>query len=140
MDEAAAAPPCMALARVVCMSISNPSGNWLADMLWKAMPCLRSAVNLPTTAWASKLAAAWIFRQLNESRHASLEQVFASELRLGTNIMRDPEFAEGVRALLVDKDRSPQWQFDSVDAIPSAVLDGFFTAPADMPALNLPTA
>jgi len=91
-------------------------------------------------AHGSKLAAAWIFRQLNETHEATLEQVFASELRLGTNIMRHPEFAEGVRALLVDKDRSPKWQFDSVEAIPPAVLAGFFTAPADMPALNLPTS
>ena len=114
-------------------AIVNRVQGWVGDDPWLA----RARDGL---VQGSKLAAAWIFRQLNESRHASLEQVFASELRLGTNIMRDPEFAEGVRALLVDKDRSPQWQFDSVDAIPSAVLDGFFTAPADMPALNLPTA
>ena len=48
-------------------------------------------------AHGSKLAASWIFRQLNETRGASLEAVFASELRLGANIMRHPEFAEGVR-------------------------------------------
>ena len=59
-------------------------------------------------AHGSKLAAAWIFRQLNESVNYSLKEVFDTELRLGANIMRDPEFAEGVRALLVDKGQTAQ--------------------------------
>ena len=50
----------------------------------------------------SKLAALWIERQLWETRHASLREVFQSEIRLATNIVRYPEFAEGVRALLID--------------------------------------
>ena len=86
----------------------------------------------------SKLAASWIFRQLNETKGASLEQVFESELRLGTNIMRHSEFGEGVRALLIDKDRNPQWLYESVEAVPADVLDSFFTAPEGAPDLNLP--
>ena len=58
-------------------------------------------------AHGSKLAACWIFRQLNESVDYSLKEVFDTELRLGANIMRHPEFAEGVRALLVDKTDNP---------------------------------
>ena len=89
-------------------------------------------------AHGSKLAASWIFRQLNISRDMNLEDVFASELRLGANIMRYPEFAEGVRALLVDKDRQPKWAFDSVEAVPADLLDSFFAEPAGAPPLNLP--
>lgn len=77
----------------------------------------------------SKLAALWIDRQLFETRHASLREVFISELQLGTNIMRHPEFAEGVRALLIDKDRNPAWIYTSSRDVPQAVIDGFFTAP-----------
>ena len=86
----------------------------------------------------SKLAASWIFRQLNSTRHATLEEVFASELRLATHIMRHPEFGEGVRALLVDKDRNPQWTYPSVAAVPGEVLDNFFAQPDDAPDLDLP--
>lgn len=89
-------------------------------------------------AHGSKLAAAWIFRQLNETRGATLEQVFASELRLGANIMRYPEFAEGVRALLIDKDRQPKWQFASVADVPEDLLDRFFQEAEGTPDLNLP--
>ncbi len=86
----------------------------------------------------SKLAASWIFRQLNTTRNATLEEVFASELRLATHIMRHPEFGEGVRALLVDKDRNPNWAYASIAAVPSDVLDGFFVPPENAPDLDLP--
>ena len=89
-------------------------------------------------AHGSPLAANWIFRQLNQTREASLEAVFESELILGCNIMRHPEFAEGVRALLVDKDRSPAWTYPDLASVPPDVVDSFFNAPADMPALGLP--
>ena len=80
-------------------------------------------------AHGSKLAALWIERQLWETRHASLREVFQAEIQLATNIVRHPEFAEGVRALLIDKDRQPAWQYSSSREIPDEVLDSFFTAP-----------
>jgi enoyl-CoA hydratase/carnithine racemase len=80
-------------------------------------------------AHGSKLAALWIDRQLWETRHASLREVFQSELALGTNIVRHPEFAEGVRALLIDKDRNPAWAYASSRDVPDEVLDRFFMPP-----------
>ncbi len=77
----------------------------------------------------SKLAALWIHRQLQETRHASLREVFQAEIQLVTNIVRHPEFAEGVRALLIDKDRSPQWAYGKSRDVPAAVIDSFFAAP-----------
>ena len=89
-------------------------------------------------AHGSKLAACWIFRQLNESVDYSLKEVFDTELRLGANIMRHPEFAEGVRALLVDKDRQPKWQFDSVHDVPDSLLQQFFEDPVGAPDMGYP--
>jgi enoyl-CoA hydratase/carnithine racemase len=86
----------------------------------------------------SPLAATWIFKQLNQTQDAGLREVFESELILGCNIMRHPEFAEGVRALLVDKDRNPVWAYSDLRSVPDDVVDTFFVAPADMPALGLP--
>jgi enoyl-CoA hydratase/carnithine racemase len=80
-------------------------------------------------AHGSPLAALWTARQLDTMRHASLREAFQSEIRLATNIVRHPEFAEGVRALLIDKDRNPAWQYGTTRAVPEAVLDTFFTAP-----------
>lgn len=79
--------------------------------------------------YGSKLAAIWIDRQLFETRHSSLREVFQSEVQLGTNIMRHPEFAEGVRALLIDKDRNPAWLYSDSRAVPADLLAQFFAAP-----------
>jgi enoyl-CoA hydratase len=43
-------------------------------------------------------------------RMPSVEAVLALDLRLAAFMARHPDFAEGVRAQLVDKDRAPRWQ------------------------------
>ena len=89
-------------------------------------------------AHGSPLAALWIDRQLYETRHASLREVFQAEIKLVTNIVRHPEFSEGVRALLIDKDRNPDWQYKASRDVPAAVLDAFFDAPwSDNPLADL---
>ncbi|WP_170287293.1 enoyl-CoA hydratase/isomerase family protein [Halioglobus maricola] len=86
----------------------------------------------------SKLAAQWIHRQLWETRHMGLADIFRAEIQLVTNIVRHPEFTEGVRALLIDKDRNPQWQYSASRDVPQDVLDSFFTAPwAENPLADL---
>lgn len=82
-------------------------------------------------SYGSSLAALWTFRQLWETRHASLKEVFQAEIQLVTNILRHPEFAEGVRALLIDKDRQPNWQYKTTREVPAAQLQAFFEAPWD---------
>lgn len=92
-------------------------------------PWLSKASN--SLAHGSSLAALWINRQLQATRHASLKEVFQAEIQLATNIVRHPEFAEGVRALLIDKDRNPCWQYAASRDVPVQVLKSFFTAPWD---------
>jgi hypothetical protein len=38
-------------------------------------------------------------------------------------------FQEGVRALLIDKDLQPKWQYPDVSAVPQAVIDELFRSP-----------
>jgi enoyl-CoA hydratase len=45
----------------------------------------------------------------NARRLAALEQALAIEFRLCTRLFEDGEFPEGVRALIIDKDRKPNW-------------------------------
>jgi enoyl-CoA hydratase/carnithine racemase len=80
-------------------------------------------------AGGSPLALKRIFRQLALADGLSLEDVFKSEMLLVTTVVRDPEFAEGVRALLIDKDQNPQWQFKTLADVPEDFLEAFFIAP-----------
>jgi hypothetical protein len=40
--------------------------------------------------------------------------------------MRGNDFAEGVRALLVDRDNKPVWNPDSLDKVTDASIDEYF--------------
>jgi enoyl-CoA hydratase len=54
----------------------------------------------------------------------SLEAALRVEYRLVTRLYEDGEFVEGVRALLVDKDKAPKWSpADLVDVTPALVAD-----------------
>lgn len=77
----------------------------------------------------SPLASLWIDGQLKRTKTSSLADVFRSELLLATNVVRHPEFAEGVRALLIDKDRQPQWQFAEVATVGAGLVERFFESP-----------
>lgn len=44
----------------------------------------------------------------------TLKQVFELEYKMSLNFMDLPEFFEGVRALLIDKDNQPKWMHKSV--------------------------
>ncbi|HEY8386280.1 MAG TPA: enoyl-CoA hydratase/isomerase family protein [Porticoccaceae bacterium] len=80
-------------------------------------------------AYGSPLSSLLIYRQLVSTRGMSLADVFRSELILATNSIRFPEFAEGVRALLIDKDRKPDWAYKSQAEVPEDVIESFFRQP-----------
>ena len=56
------------------------------------------------------LTAALIVAQLSRSKYLSLAQCFRMERLMAINCCQFGDLAEGVRALLIDKDRQPQWQ------------------------------
>ncbi len=119
--------PCMPMLETACQQ----------TCLGEVMSALRKIDN--KTKWLEKaistmdagspLSSLIIYEQLRRHRYADLQRVFISEYQLATNVIRYPEFAEGVRALLIDKDKSPKWQFDHFSAVPASLLEHFFSAP-----------
>ncbi len=77
----------------------------------------------------SPLAIKWIFKQLQLTANCSLKQVFEKEMILATNIVHHGEFAEGIRALIIEKDQQPNWKFKSLDQVQDRDIDPLFQAP-----------
>ncbi|HEY9028613.1 MAG TPA: enoyl-CoA hydratase/isomerase family protein [Burkholderiaceae bacterium] len=57
------------------------------------------------------------------ARHLSLADVFRLEYRASVGCCVHADFAEGVRALLVDKDKSPRWQRATLAEVDDAFVD-----------------
>ncbi|MEH6462767.1 MAG: enoyl-CoA hydratase/isomerase family protein [Shewanella psychromarinicola] len=58
-----------------------------------------------------------IFAQAALGTDLSLAECFKWELGVSVNCCSMGDFCEGIRALLIDKDRSPQWLFTDVEAV-----------------------
>ena len=61
----------------------------------------------------------------------SLEAALVIEYRLVNRLYRDGEFIEGVRALLVDKDKAPKWSPPTSAGVTAALIESYFAPLAD---------
>jgi enoyl-CoA hydratase/carnithine racemase len=59
-----------------------------------------------------------IMQQLLLGKNMTLKEVVQWELILALQSVRHPDFAEGIRAMVVDKDFKPKWQHKSVAEVP----------------------
>ena len=72
------------------------------------------------------VTAGIIFKQLGLGPTLSLAECFMTELAIATNCLSRPDFVEGVRALLIDKDQSPKWSVKSIDDLSPSLADEHF--------------
>lgn len=68
-------------------------------------------------------------RQLQKGRRLDLADAFRMELVLGHHAFATGDFVEGVRALLIDKDKQPRWRYATLADVPAAEVDAFFVSP-----------
>lgn len=85
--------------------------------------------SLPPTALAVTLEAVRRARKLPDLR-AALAQEYGLVLWFGTT---QPDLVEGIRAQLVDKDRSPRWSPAPGEELPADLLDQAFSFPPPTP-------
>ena len=98
----------------VIASLESDDGEWAA----KELATLRTK-----SPQACKVA----LRQLAESaKLATFADNMAMEYRLGSRVLILPDFAEGVRAVIVDKDQAPKWNPATPDGVTQASLDAIF--------------
>ncbi|WP_299811350.1 enoyl-CoA hydratase/isomerase family protein [uncultured Shewanella sp.] len=111
------------LTKVSQLDVSTLEGN----------PWLARAVKTMLAGSPISLNLVYLQSRLSEvlSRELSLAECFKLELGLSVNCCAKADFAEGVRALLIDKDRSPQWRFSDVASIPIGFAESLLQSPWD---------
>ena len=90
----------------------------LGDKWWQ-----RAAATL---AQGCPVTACLVVEQLRRARHLSLADVFRMELNMAVMCLRNPNFSEGVRALLLERDSTPQWQPAELGLVTPELLATFF--------------
>lgn len=75
---------------------------------------------------ASPSSVMWSFQLIQRGAGRTLEGCLQAELALTRHATRHPDFLEGVRAMVVDKDRTPRWSPSTLDAVEPTGIAALF--------------
>ncbi|NBA95419.1 enoyl-CoA hydratase/isomerase family protein [Pseudomonas sp. R5(2019)] len=109
------------------LDVSDPVCAWRAISHLRNHPDALLARASRTLNEGCPLTALLVWEQIKRARHLSLAQVFQMEYSMSLNCCRHPEFSEGVRARLIDKDQQPRWHWPDIAAIAQEVVDAHFS-------------
>lgn len=74
----------------------------------------------------SPLSLAITDRHIRAARNLDLRQTLIQDYRLAWRCLEAPDFAEGVRAALIDKDNRPKWSPLSLDLVSAEMVQSYF--------------
>ena len=72
------------------------------------------------------------FEQLSRAQHMEFDDIMNMEFNIARQFLNTPDFFEGVRAAVIDKDQSPQWQPNQLASVTKKTVQPYF--------LNVPGA
>ena len=75
---------------------------------------------------ASPLSLKLAFQVMRRGAGMEIEDALTLEYRAMMHVIADPDFYEGVRAVLVDKDRKPRWQYASLADVSDGEVERHF--------------
>ena len=75
---------------------------------------------------ASPSSVMWSFELLRRGAGRTLEACLQAELALTRHATRHQDFLEGVRAMVVDKDRAPRWSPSTLAAVNQDAVAAIF--------------
>ena len=81
---------------------------------------------LATLRGMSPSSVLWSFEIVRRGAARSLRDCLAMELSLTRHVTAHPDFAEGVRAMVVDKDRKPRWTPARIEDVSSNAITAMF--------------
>ncbi|HLS61446.1 MAG TPA: enoyl-CoA hydratase/isomerase family protein [Virgibacillus sp.] len=69
-------------------------------------------------------------KQLIDGEHQSFKKCLNMDLIIAKNFLRHDDFFEGVRAVLIDKDRNPQYKYKTLADVSNELVASFFKDPS----------
>jgi len=114
-----------------CFSASSLEGVFLAlstyadDKEW-AERTLKTLKSMSPTSLKVTFEAV----KRHMGKETTIKEALTNEYRMSQRFMRlqpDSDFAEGIRAVLVDKDKNPKWAYNSIEEIPKEAVEEFFS-------------
>jgi len=96
------------------VSLNNDSSDWAEKT--KLTLLSKSLLSLKVT-----------LQQLQKGKSKTIKECFDMELNLSMNFMNNFDFFEGVRSVLVDKDRTPNWKYKYLKEITNEKVASYFT-------------
>lgn len=104
-----------------------------ADTVLEILERLESAKE----QWAAETAAhirsrcpksvAVTFEHYRRACHQDFDTVTATDFTLVQSVLRDTELYEGIRALLIDKDKTPRWNPDKLESVTDDMVSSYFS-------------
>jgi enoyl-CoA hydratase/carnithine racemase len=76
----------------------------------------------------SPLSTRVAYEQIRAGAKLDFEDCMALEFRLTNRFMAAPDFYEGVRAVVIDKDQAPKWDPATLDAVTDDQVAGYFAS------------
>ncbi len=77
------------------------------------------------------------FEHMRRMRGKGLGEVLKENWRISRHMMAGPEFFEGVRALLIERDNTPRWQPATLSEVSAPAVTRYFDKLPDQPDLDL---
>ena len=130
IDQASATPPEGTVSAQAAEIDTHFSGDTLSDIVasLKSSDSEFAAATLKALSRGSPLSMACTVEMLHrlEGPGTDIRQALDLEYRFTHRAMEHGDFLEGIRAAVIDKDRSPKWQHD-LDAPPQQAADAMLT-------------
>ncbi|KTC89749.1 enoyl-CoA hydratase/isomerase family protein [Fluoribacter dumoffii] len=110
---------------LIDVCFSHPSIEMIRESLQSANTVWAEAVD-NTLAQKSPLSLKVTLAQLQKAKGLSLAQCLQMDYNIVSHFMHGHDFYEGVRALLIDKDKNPQWRPTRLDLVSEEMVDEYF--------------
>lgn len=77
------------------------------------------------------------FEQVQRGGSLDFAEAMQTEFRIVNRVAKEPEFYEGIRAVVIDKDNAPKWNPPTLEAVSEAKVAGYFAPLAASEELKL---